>query len=193
MTDQDLDRWGAAWREGTPPTADLARMARRERRTLLLWIGFDWLVGAALLVFAVWLWFSIDTPVMGFSAIGIAVLTLVVLAFTIVNWRGMLAGSRASAADFLALALRRSHARLRYIRFGWIVLVGDLVVIAGAFYLEFRDGGMERLPRMLLSAAVATGAAAVILGWWGRRERRRAERLAAMQQALASDPEKNHG
>lgn len=181
----------AARQQGAPPIADLARMARRERRLLMLWIGFDWLVAAAFLAFAVWLWFSIDTPVMGFSAIGIVVLTLVVLAFTIVNWRGMFAGDRGSAADFLALALKRSRARLRYVRFGWTVLVGDLAVIAGAFYLELRDEGMARLPGMLLSAAVATAAAAAILVWWGRRERRRAERLAAMQQALAADPEKN--
>lgn len=192
MKDQDLDRWSAAWREVTPPIADLARMARRERRMLMLWIGFDWLVGAALLGFAVWLWVSIGTPVMGFSAIGIAVLTLVVLAFTIVNWRGMLAGDRASAADFLALALKRSQARLRYIRFGWVILVADLAVIAGAFYLEVRDQGMARLPGMLLSAAVATTAAAAILIWWGGRERRRMERLAAMQKALGAEQELSH-
>ncbi len=192
MTDQDLDRWSAAWRDGTPPTADLARMARRERRWLLLWIGFDWLVGAALLAFAAWLWISIDTPVMGFSAIGIALLTLVVLAFTVVNWRGMFAGDRASAADFLAIAQKRSQARLRYIRFGWIMLVGDLVVIAGAFTLELRDEGMARLPGMLLSAAAATAGAAAVLLWWGRRERRRAERLGAMQQALGADTETDH-
>ena len=192
MKDQDLDRWTVTWREGTPPIADLARMARRERRLLMLWIGFDWLVGAALLAFAAWLWFAIGTPVMGFSAVGIVVLTLVVLAFTIVNWRGMLAGNRASAADFLALALKRSRARLRYIRFGWMVLIGDLVVIAGAFYLELRDEGMARLPGMLLSAAVATGAAAAILWWWGGRERRRMERLAAMQKALGAEQESSH-
>lgn len=192
MKDPDLDRWTAEWQQGSPPAADLARMARRERRMLLLWISLDWLAGAAFLAFAAWLWFSVDTPVMGFSAIGIAVLTLIVLAFSIVNWRGMFAGSRASAADFLALALKRSRARLRYVRFGWKVLIGDLIVIAGAFYLELRDDGMARLPGMLLSATVATAAAAAILTWWSRRERRRMERLVAMQQALAPEQESGH-
>jgi hypothetical protein len=193
MNDQDIDRWTAAWREGTPPKADLASMARRERRLLMAWIAFDWLVGAGLFAFAAWIWLSIGTPAMGLAAIGIAVLTVVVLAFSIFNWRGSLAGDRESAAGFLALAVRRSQARLRYIRFGWRILIADLVVVAGVVWLETRDGGMARLPGILLSFAVATAAAAGVLWWWGRRERKRAARLAAMQRALGSDGEKDHG
>ena len=189
MTDQDIDRWSADWRAGAPPTADLARMARRERRLLTVWIAFDWLVGAGLFALAAWMWFAIGTPAMGFAAIGIAVLTIVVLAFTIFNWRGSLAGDHASAADFLALALRRSQARLRYIRFGWRILAADLVVVAGALALEIRDEGTARLPGILASLAVATAAAAGVLVWWGQRERKRAERLAAMQHALRADRE----
>ncbi|MGH8249717.1 MAG: hypothetical protein ACREVI_03290 [Steroidobacteraceae bacterium] len=192
MKDQDLERWTAAWREGAPPAADLARMARRERRLLTAWIALDWLVGAGLLVFAAWIWLAIGTPAMGLAAIGIAALTIVVLAFSIVNWRGSLAGDRASAAEFLALALRRSQARLRYIRFGWKLLAADLVVVAGAVALEFRDEGAARLPGILISAAVATAAAAAVLLWWGGRERRRAERLAAMLQAMQANGENGH-
>lgn len=192
MTDQDLDRWTSAWRDGTPPAEGLARMAQRERRLLTAWIAFDWVVGAGLLAFAAWIWFAIGTPVMRFAAIGIVLLTVAVLAFTVVNWRGTLAGDRASAADFLGLAIRRSRARLRYIRFGWWVLTADLVVIAGAFALEIQDEGLARLPGMLAATTVATAAAAAVLLWWGRRERRRAGRLAAMQQALNADLENGH-
>ena len=192
MKDQELDRWTSTWRDGTPPAEGLARMARRERRLLTAWIALDWVVGAGLLTFAAWIWFAIGTPVMRFAAIGIVLLTIAVLAFTVVNWRGSLAGDRASAADFLALAIRRSRARLRYIRFGWWVLAADLVVIAGAFALEIRDEGLARLPGMLAAATVATAVAAAVLLWWGRRERRRAERLAAMQQALNADLENGH-
>lgn len=192
MTDQELDRWMTAWREGKPPASDLASMAQRERRLLTAWIAFDWVVGAGLLAFAAWIWFAIGTPVMRFAAIGIVLLTVAVLAFTVVNWRGSLAGDRASAADFLGLAIRRSRARLRYIRFGWWVLAADLVVIAGAFALEIRDEGLARLPGMLAATTVATAAAAAVLLWWGRRERRRAGRLAAMQQALNADLENGH-
>lgn len=192
MTDRDIDRWTAAWQAGAPPVVDLARMARRERRLLTAWITFDWLVGAGLLSFAAWIWLSTGTPAMGLAAIGIAVLTVVVLAFTVVNWRGVIAGDRASTADFLALALKRSGARLRYVRFGWRVLAADLVVIAGAMILEVRDEGMTRLPGMLISAAAATAAAAAVLLWWGRRERRRADRLAAMQRALQSNGDSGH-
>ena len=192
MKDQELDRWTSAWREGTPPASDLACMARRERRLLTIWIAFDWIVGAGLLAFAAWIWFAIGTPVMRFAAAGIVLLTIAVLAFTVVNWRGSLAGDRASAVDFLGLAIRRSSARLRYIRFGWWVLVADLVVIAGAFALEIRDEGMARLPGMLAAAMVATAVAGAVLLWWGRRERRRAERLATMQQALNADMEGGH-
>lgn len=189
MTDQDLDRWTAAWREGTPSTMDLPRLANRERRLLLAWVITDWAVGLALLGFAAWLWFAIGTPVLRFAAIGIVLLTIAALAFTLVNWRGSLAAEAASATDFLALALRRSRARLRYIRFGWWVLAADVVVIAGAMVLEYRDDGAARLPAMLSMAALATAGAAAILLWWGRRERRRAGRLAAMREAMAAGTE----
>lgn len=192
MTDPDIDRWSANWREDTPAPADLARMARREQRLLKAWISLDWIFGAGLLGFAAWLWIADGTPVMRFAAAGIVVLTLVALAFTTLNWRGSLRGDRASAADFLALAVARSRARLRYVRFGWWVLAADLVVIAGAFLIEARDEGLARLPTMLASAAVAVGLAAAVLAWWGRRERRRAAHLAAMQQALQADTENRH-
>jgi len=192
MTDRELERWTAAWHQSAAPPPDLVRMARRERRLLSVWIATDWAVGVALLGFAAWIWLAIGTPVMRFAAAGIVLLTVAALAFTMLNWRGSFAGERASAIDFLALAERRSQARLRYIRFGWWVLAADLIVIAGAMLLEFRDEGAARLPAMLAMAALATAAAAAILFWWGRRERRRADRLAAMRQALAAgaeDPE----
>lgn len=192
MTDRELERWTDAWHQSAAPLPDLVRMARRERRLLSVWIATDWAVGVALLGFAAWIWFAVGTPVMRFAAAGIVLLTVAALAFTMLNWRGSFAGERASARDFLALAERRSQARLRYIRFGWWVLAADLIVIAGAMLLEFRDEGAARLPAMLAMAALATAAAAAILFWWGRRERRRADRLAAMRQALAAgaeDPE----
>jgi len=189
MTDRDIERWTAEWRAGAPPVADLARMAKRERRLLTAWIAFDWLVGAGLLALAMWMWLAIGTAPVGFAAIGIGVLTIVVLGFSVINWRGMLAADRESASGFLTLALRRSQARLRYIRFGWLILVADIIVVAGAMALEFRDGGTARLPGMLASLASATAAVAAVLLWWGRRERRRAERLAAMQRAMQSETE----
>jgi hypothetical protein len=192
MTDQDIDRWSADWREAAPAASDLACMARRERRLLATWIAFDWAVGAGLSALAAWMWIAIGTPVMRFTAAGIAVLSVVVLAFTIHNWRGSFAADRSSAADFLAQALGRSRARLRYVRFGWWVLAADLVVIAGAIALEIRDEGAARVQGMLTMAALATAAAAGLLAWWSRRERRRMERLAAMQAALRPDGENDH-
>ena len=56
MTERDFDRWTADWQGDTPGTADLARMARRERRTLRAWIALDCIMGAALIAFAAWLW-----------------------------------------------------------------------------------------------------------------------------------------
>ena len=189
MTDHDFERWTAEWRAGAPPVADLARMAKRERRLLTAWIAFDWIVGAGLLVFAVWMWLAIGTTPVGFAAISIWVLTIVVLGFTVINWRGMLAADRGSAADFLAYAVRRSQARLRYIRFGWKILIADVVVVATAMALEYRDEGADRLPAMLFSLIAATVSVAMVLLWWGRRERRRAERLAAMQRAMQPEME----
>ena len=189
MTDQDIDRWAADWRGNPPPIADLARMARRERRVIYAWIAMDWLVGAGLLAFAAWLWFDDGSPVMRFTAGGIAALTVAALAFATHNWRGSLAADRASAADFLAQAGRRSRARLRYVRFGWWVLAADLVVIAGAALIEFREEGPGRMLPMLAMAALATGAAAAALYGWGRREKRRAQRLSALTKAMQRDEE----
>ena len=192
MSDRDMDRWAADWRANPPASADLSRMARREKRLLTAWIALDWVVGAGLIAFAAWLWLDDGTPVMRFAAGGIVVLTLAALAFSTINWRGKLSGEGASATEFLALARTRSEARRRYIRFGWWVLAADLVVIAGTLMIELRDEGTARLPTMLTMTVLATGAAALILYAWGRRERRRAERLAAMQRAMTQDPENPH-
>ena len=173
MNDQDIDRWAADWQGSAPATADLARMARREKRLLGAWIALDWLMGAALVAFAAWLWIDDGTPVMRFAAGGIVVLVAAVLAFTTVSWRGTLAGEAASATEFLALARSRSAARRRYIRFGWLVLAADLVIIAGVMLIEWRDEGIARLPSILGMTALAAGAAAIFLYVWGRRERRR--------------------
>ena len=192
MTDRELERWTAAWRAGSPAATDLASKARRERTWLFAWIASDWIVGLALLGVAAWLWIADGTAVMRFAAAGIVVLTVAALAFTTWNWRGSLADEQASAAEFLALAERRSRARLRYVRFGWWVLAADLVIIAGAHWLMYVDEGARRLPAMIGMTIVAIAAAAAILFWWGRRERSRAQRLAAMRQALAAgaeDPE----
>lgn len=189
MTDKDIDRWAADWRGNPPPVADLAGMARREQRQLAAWIALDWLMGAGLLAFAAWLWIDDGSPVMRFAAAGIAVLTVVALAFITINWRGNLRAEGAAATDFLALARSRSAARQRYVRFGWWVLAADLVIIAGAAFMEFRAEGAARLPAMLGMAALATAAAAFILFTWGRRERRRASRLAALERAMRNDSE----
>ncbi len=193
MTDKDLERWTTQWQGAVPPPADLRRMARREQRLLVAWIAVDWVVGIGLLAFAAWIWLAIGTATMIFTAIGIVLLTLAALAFSVFNWRGSFEGDHASAADFLTLALRRSEARLRYIRLGWRVLVADLVVIAGAVLLEFRDEGMARLPRMVVAAVAVTAIAAGILYWWGRREHRRAARLAAMMRSLGTEKESSNG
>ncbi len=190
MSDPDMERWASAWRDDPESTtADLARMARRERRVLFAWIATDWIVGACLLACAAWLWLEVGTPATRFAAGGIVALTVVALAFSVNNWRGSLAADRASAADFLALAQRRSRARLRYVRFGWWILVADLIVIAGAVSLEVRDEGPDRMLPMLAMTAIVTGAAAAALAWWQRRERRRAKRLSALKNALQQDEE----
>jgi hypothetical protein len=192
MNDPDMDRWTADWREGAAVPADLAKLARRERRLLMSWIALDWIVGAGLVVFAAWLWIDDGSPVMRFTAAGIVLLTVVALAFTTINWRGAFRGNLASAASFLALAEARSRARLRYIRFGWWVLAADLAVIAGAALIEYRLDGPARLPTMLSMATLATAAAAIALVAWGRRERRRADRLAALSRSLGPGPETPH-
>jgi hypothetical protein len=193
MSDPDIERWANAWREDSQTAAaDLGRMARRERRVLYAWIAMDWIVAAGLFACAAWLWFEAATPTTRFAAGGIVALTVIALAFSVNNWRGSLAADHASASDFLELAQRRSRARLRYVRFGWWVLVADLIVLAGAISLEVRDEGPERMLPMLAMTAVATGAAAAVLWWWERRERRRAGALSALKHAMQRGEENGH-
>jgi hypothetical protein len=194
MSDPDMERWASAWRDDPQSaTADLARMARRERRVLYAWIAMDWIVAAGLFACAAWLWYAVGTPTTRFAAGGIVALTVIALAFSVNNWRGSLSADRASAADFLAQAERRGRARLRYVRFGWWVLLADLIVIAGAVSLEIRDEGPDRMFPMLAMTAIVIGAAAGVLWWWERRERRRAVGLAALRKVLRPDEEKDHG
>jgi hypothetical protein len=190
MSDPDLDRWTQAWKEGTPEVSGLTAKARRERRWLLAWITADWTAGIGIIGFAAWLWVADGSAAMRFAAAGIVILTVAALAFTTWNWRGSLAGERASAAEFLALAERRARARLRYVQFGWWVLAADVVVIAGAHAFVYAEEGAARLPAMLGMTLAAIAGAAAILWWWGRRERRRADRLAAMRRALEADGER---
>lgn len=191
MTDQELERWTAAWRAGTP-VADFPLKARRERRWLFAWIAMDWTAGVGLVAFAAWLWIADGSTVMRFTAAAIVVLTAAALAFTTWNWRGSLAEEQASTREYLELAERRSRARLRYVRFGWWVLAADLVVIAAAHVLLYLDEGARRLPGMIAMTAAAIAAAAALLWWWQRRERRRAQRLAALREALTANPENGH-
>ena len=159
MTDQDIERWTAEWRAGAPPVADLARMAKRERRLLTAWIAFDWLVGAGLLVFRRWMWLAIGTAPVGFAAISIWVLTIVVLGFTVINWRGMLAADRGSAAEFLALCRpAKPGDGCATSALAGRILVADIIVVAGAMALEYRDEGADRLPgHVVFTASLATG------------------------------------
>lgn len=189
MTDPEIERWTTAWHAGTPAAAGLAVKARRERRWLFAWIAADWIAGIALFAFAAWLWIADGSAVMRFTAAAIVVLTVAALAFTAWNWRGSLTDEQASAAEFLALAERRSRARLRYVRFGWWVLAADLVVIVGAHVLLYLDEGAGRLPSMIGMTAAAIAAAAAVLWWWQARERRRAARLAGLRRALAANTE----
>lgn len=192
MTDPDIDRWRAEWQAGAPQVADLARMARRERLWLLTWIAFDWAVGAGFIALAIWLWIDDASPGLRFVAVAVVVLIVAALAFTVRNWRGSLAGDRSSAADFLALSIHRSRARQRYVRFGWLLLAANVVVITIAFALDIAQGQMELRPRTIAVAGLAIGATAGILWAWARRERRRADRLAAMQRALQSNGDSGH-
>lgn len=191
MKDPDIERWTAAWREGTPIATDLARGARRERRWLLAWIALDCTFGLALIVFGGWLWFIVDSPSLRFVAAGIVALTVTALAFLMWNWRGTLADELSSATEFLALARRRSRARLRYVRFGWWILVADLVIIVGYHGLQLREG-LQPTGRAIATAAAVIAAGAAIILLWGRYERRRADRLEALQKAMDENAENGH-
>jgi hypothetical protein len=184
MTDPDMDRWTADWKAGAPPAVDVVRMARRERRWLLTWIAVDWAVGAAFVALAIWIWFNESSPGMRFVAVAVVVLVVTALAFTVHNWRGTLAGDGASTVEFLELSMRRCKARQRYVRFGWLLLAGNVVVITIAFSLDIAKGQRELLPGMIVLTCLVTAVAAGILWLWGLRERRREERLVAMRRAL---------
>ena len=191
MTDQDIERWTAEWRAGSPPVADLARLARRESQVRSAHGSRSTgSVGAGLLAFAAWIWFDrYGSTVMRFAAVGIAVLTVVALAFSVINWRGSFAGDRGPppiSSRWPSRAAARGCATSASVAGCWSPMSSSLRAPAA---VEFRDEGFGRLPGMLVSATLATLAVAVVLFAWRRRERRRAERLAAMQRAMQPETE----
>ena len=192
MNDPDIERWTAAWREGTPPGADLARRARRERRWLLAWVACDWIVGIAFIALAASIWMDNSSPGLRFVAVAVVGLILAALGFTVHNWRGSLGGDSTSATDFLALSRRRSKARRRYVRVGWLLLAANLVVITIAVSIDHASKQPGQLSATIAFACLATAVAAGILWFWGLRERRRAKRLEAMQKAMESNAENGH-
>jgi hypothetical protein len=187
MTDRDLERWTAAWREGTPPAVDLARMAARERRWLAAWIALDWAFGLGFIAVAGWLWFVVGTASLRFVAVGIVALTVTALAYISWNWRGAFADDRSPTADYLALAGRRSRARLRYVRFGWWILAADIAIIGGYHGLEFIREGSLPSGQALATAALVLVATAIFILWWERRERRRGARIEDLRRALGAE------
>ena len=121
MSDPDLERWASAWRDDPQSaTADLARMARRERRVLYAWIA----VRLARRRRAARLR-RMDVACdrhgpMRFAAIGIWVLTRRRARL----YRHQLARHARGRPRIRhripgAWPIRRSQARLRYVRFGW--------------------------------------------------------------------------
>ena len=122
MTDRDIERWTAEWRAGAPPVADLARLARRESQVRSAHGSRS--TGSSAPDFwlsPTWLWFDDGSTVMRFAAAGIAVLTVVALAFSVINWRGSFASNRASATDFLALCPRAQPREAALHPLRWLV------------------------------------------------------------------------
>lgn len=197
MTDTpnvDWDHWQLAWRSEPPaaaaapaPTraAELQRRLRRHR--LLAWAYTLLDVCAALLLFAIAIYFLIrapSLPVLVWS-LSVFVFTAIALAGAIWSRRDALVASATPTSDFLAALRLRQARRERVPRF-LLRLAAAEIAFGLAFYAIWSPDWLGR-------AAKIYGAIALALGAWWRWYRRRLGRERAQLDALCGEPEPADG
>jgi hypothetical protein len=134
--DPELDQWRAQWQAETHVPAGLRETVKREARRMRTMLYADVVVtvmmGSAATVWAM----SPEQPAMKFLGIWVWASLLITWIFRFINDRDNWSGAAPDTEAFLHLSLRRCRARLRAVKFGCVLYVGQLLIVSICVYLE---------------------------------------------------------
>jgi len=137
----DLEVLGSVWRTGVPSVpADLRRRVRRQSVRMRLYAAMEVLLSIAFLGTSLWLAVTPPTPKFVVLTIGVWIITLAALIYSLANRAGTWGATAQDTRAYLTLCLRRCRAGLAAIRFGFYLLAVEVVLLAGwhAWYWSTR-------------------------------------------------------
>jgi hypothetical protein len=175
---QWLDVWQTASEPQTGPEAIRDYVARRSLM-LALWFYTEIVIGAVGLVLLLHRALTGTDPVEMLAMGALAAIAGGSLLFSLWNWRKGLRASSGTTADFVALSIDRVRRMRRAIRFGWGILVCEVVVFVPWIWRQLYAGpqppsaGAERFAWGLL-LGLTTFALLLLVGLqrWISRESR---------------------
>lgn len=185
MNDPELESWGQAWRQQPAMLADLRARTAREQRRLVLWIAADALAVLALAALSASLLLQAGDPTQQMAGIMMGIITVACGAFLAINWRGSFTQGAESARDHLALQRRRALAKLSYVRFSWVLMAAQSLLVAAILWMRLHEAP-PRPPRLVALAllAVAFVAACGVTLWLQRSARRRLQNIDELSRTL---------
>jgi len=198
MVDQELKDWQATWQSAAEtaapaPPFDIRRHAARAGRRLTVRYAAGCLWAVALLAFSTV--YAMRHPTLQWLlwAVAVWIATLVAVGFMIWNGRGLWTAASQSNAAYVELSRRRCLAELRAIRFGYALLLAELIVVTPwllwNFFSKLGSPAFE-LPAHLTGFAVLMALTAGYLVWfttYRRRKLRELELLAEFQRSVDED------
>ena len=136
---QWLDVWQTASEPQTGPEAIRDYVARRSLM-LALWFYTEIVIGAVGLVLLLHRALTGTDPVEMLAMGALAAIAGGSLLFSLWNWRKGLRASSGTTADFVALSIDRVRRMRRAIRFGWGILVCEVVVFVPWIWRQLYAG-----------------------------------------------------
>ena len=141
--DRELQQWLDVWQTASEPqTSPEAIRDYVARRSLMLslWFGTEIVIGAVALVLLVNRALTETDPVETLAMGALAAIAGGSLLFSLWNWRKGLRASSVTTADFVALSIDRVRRMRRAIRFGWGILVCEVVVFVPWIWRQLYAG-----------------------------------------------------
>jgi hypothetical protein len=198
MVDQELKDWQATWQSSAEmtrpaPPFDIRHHAARAGRRLTIRYAAGCLWAVALLLFSAI--FAQRHPTLQWLlwAAAVWIATLVAVAFTIWNGRGLWTAAGQSNADYVELSRMRCVAELRMIRFGYGLLWAELAVVIPwllwNFFSRWRSPGFDPTSHLTGFAVLLALTVGYLIGFtiYRRRKLRELELLADFQRSVNED------
>jgi hypothetical protein len=178
--DRELQQWLEAWQTvSEPATGPEAIRDHVARRSLMLtvWFGTEVTICTVALTFLLHRALTETDPVEILAMGAFAVIAGGSLLFSLWNWRTGLRNSSGTTADFVTLSIDRVRRMRRAIRFGWGILVCEVLVFVPWIWRQLYAGvqppsaSAERFAWGLLGGLTALGLLLLIgLQRWISRE-----------------------